>query len=206
VWKIIDESLKAEDLHGLLPFIHCSLHVAHNAFRYGLKEYGSKVDQLCLDLFYWVKQSPCKQEDFLEVLQEMELEEKYFIRHVQSQWLTLGPVTVRVIKHYAAVCDYFSKHLLSKEHEKNDNYCRICACLKDKNTITKLKFVASLANIFPPFLKLFQTEDPGLHILHDECCSLVRRVFGRYLKADILNKKIKRLIIRRGITSFPILR
>ena len=37
VWKIIDECLKADDLHGLLPFILCSLHVAYNAFRYGLK-------------------------------------------------------------------------------------------------------------------------------------------------------------------------
>jgi len=51
VWKIIDEHLKAEDLHGL-PFIPCSLHVAHNTFRYGLKEYGSEVNQLCRDLFY----------------------------------------------------------------------------------------------------------------------------------------------------------
>ena len=140
--------MKAEDLHGLLPFIPGTIHVAHNAFHFGLKEYGSEVDQLCLDLLYWFTQSPCKQEDFLEVLQEMELEEKYFIRHVRSQWLTLGPATERVIRHYAAVCDYFLKQLLSKEHEKNDNYRRICACLKDKNTITKLKFVASLANIF----------------------------------------------------------
>jgi len=146
------------------------------------------VDQLFLDLFYWFKQSPCKRKDFLEVLQEMELEEKYFIRHVQSWWLTLGPATERVIRHYAAVCDYL-KHLLSKKHEKNDNYHRICACLKDKNTLTKLKFVASLANIFAPSLQLFQTEGPVVHILHDECCSLVRRVFGRNLKADMLNKK-----------------
>ena len=36
--------------------------VAHNAFRFGLKEYGSEVDQLCLDLFYFFnfKQSPSK--------------------------------------------------------------------------------------------------------------------------------------------------
>jgi len=37
VWKIIDECLKADDLHGLLPFILCSLHVAYNAFRCELK-------------------------------------------------------------------------------------------------------------------------------------------------------------------------
>jgi len=127
-------------------------------------EYGNEVDQLCLDLFYWFKQSFCKQEDFLEILQE-----KVFF--IYSWWLTLGPATEGVIRHYAAICDYFLKHLLSKEHEKNDNYCRICACLKDKNTITKLKLVASLANIF----ELFQTEGPVVHILHNECGSLVRR-------------------------------
>jgi len=46
--EFIDEHLKAEDLHGLLPFISCCLHVAHNAFRYGLKEYGSEVGYLVL--------------------------------------------------------------------------------------------------------------------------------------------------------------
>jgi len=64
VWKIIDEHLKVGDLHGLLPFILCSLHVACNAFRYGFKEYGSEVDQLCLDLFYWFKQSLYKRKSF----------------------------------------------------------------------------------------------------------------------------------------------
>ena len=72
MWKIIDECLKADDLHGLLPFILCSLYLAYKAFRYGFKEYGSEVDQLCLDLFYWFKR-------FLEVLQEMELAEKYSV-------------------------------------------------------------------------------------------------------------------------------
>jgi len=61
VWKIIDEHLKVEDLHGLLPFIPCSLLVIHNTFRYVLKEYENEVDQLCLDSFYWFKQSSCKQ-------------------------------------------------------------------------------------------------------------------------------------------------
>jgi len=32
VWKICDERLKAEDLHGILPFIPCSLRVAHNHY------------------------------------------------------------------------------------------------------------------------------------------------------------------------------
>ena len=114
VWKITDERLKAEDLHGLLPFITCSLHVAHNAFRYGVKEYGSEVDQLCLDLFYWFKQSPRKREDFLEVLQEMELRGKYLIQYVQSLWLPLGCATERVIRHYAAVCFYWFKQSPSK--------------------------------------------------------------------------------------------
>ena len=75
--------------------------------------------------------------------------------------------------------------------------------MKDKNTITKLKFVASLANIFEPFLKLFQTEGPVVHILHSECGSLVRRVFGRYLKADMLNKKIKEVDYKKGDNQIP---
>jgi len=129
--------------------------------------------------------------------------EKYFIRHVQSLSLTLGPATERVIKDYAAICDYFLKHLLPKKHEKNDNYRRICACLKDKNTITKLKFVASLANIFEPFLKLFQTEGPIVYILHDECCSLVRRVFVRYLKEDMLDKRIKEVDYKKRDNQLP---
>ena len=61
-------------MSSLLPFLPCSVQVAYNRFRYGLKEYGMDVDQICLDLFYWFKQSPCKREYFVAVLNDLNLE------------------------------------------------------------------------------------------------------------------------------------
>ena len=190
IWRLMNDHLKADGLPGLLPFIPCSLHVAHNGFRYGLKEYGSEVDQLCLDLFYWFKISPCKREDFLGVLNDLDLEERFFIRHVQSRWLTLGPATERVLANYTAITEYFLKHISGKEFEKNDKYRRICTSLKDKYMPVKLKFVSSLAKVFDPFLHILQSEGPVVHILYDQCCQLIRSVFIRFLKDEMCTKEI----------------
>jgi len=171
----VNEQLKTDGLPDLSPFLPCSLHVAHNGFRYGLKEYGMDVDQLCLDLFYWFKESPCKREDFVAVLNGLNLEERFFIRRVHSRWLTLGPGIERVIANYKATTEYFLKHITAKEYEKG-KYRRICAGLKDK--YMPAKFVSSLAKIFEPFLHILHSEGPVVHILYDQGCQLIRSVFS----------------------------
>lgn len=91
IWTTINTALVDEGLPGLMPFIPCTIHVVHNAFRAGINAYGEASEELALDLFYWLKSSPCCREDYGNVLQELGLADELFIRHVQSRWLTLIP-------------------------------------------------------------------------------------------------------------------
>ena len=55
---------------------------------------------------------------------------------------------------------------------------------------TKLKFVSSLVKVFESFLHILQSEGPVVHILYDKCCQLIRIVFSRFLKDEMLTRNI----------------
>ena len=119
------------------------LHVAHNAFRAGLNIYGQDAEELALDLFLWIKSSPCRREDFTNVLTDLDLDEYLFIRHVQSRWLTLAPALERIVKNWDAVKRYFLQDLprlakddgSSKTSESNERYKRTCRKLRGSNVL-----------------------------------------------------------------------
>ena len=65
IWGLVNGHAKASGLHGVLPFIPCNLHIVHNALRQGLNVFGEQAEQFVLDLFLFLKASPCRREDFL---------------------------------------------------------------------------------------------------------------------------------------------
>ena len=62
----------------------CQLHVVHNSFRKGVEGYGSDVENLCIDIYYFFKLSPPRREDYADVQQKLNLDEFIFLWHVQS--------------------------------------------------------------------------------------------------------------------------
>ena len=40
----------------------CLIHVCHNSFRKGLAQFGQNAEELCLNLYYFFKKSPCRNE------------------------------------------------------------------------------------------------------------------------------------------------
>ena len=195
IWSNINEELKVQGLPGLLPFIPCNMHVVHNSFREGLKLYGQSSEQLAIDLFYFFKRSPCKREDFLDVEQELGFDEELFIRHVQCRWLTLIPALKRIVKNFEPLSEYFLKELPKtaaqnktvKLLEKNESYSRICRLLKAPAILIQMNFLISLEPLYDRFLKLFQREDPLIHILYSEMKDLMRGFMLRFLKSSIVS-------------------
>ena len=64
----------------------CQLHMVHNSFRKGVEGYGSDVENLCIDTYYFFKLLPPRREDCADVQQKPNLDEFVFLQHVQSQW------------------------------------------------------------------------------------------------------------------------
>ena len=94
----LDSKLKESYLHpGLFPFNPCNLHKCCNAFHKGITIYGKDSENLTFELHAWFKISPCKREDFLQVVFQLQSIEYFsknkalFHHHVETRWLTLVP-------------------------------------------------------------------------------------------------------------------
>ena len=99
------------EFHGLMPFNPCYLHVVHNAFKEGLSAYGSQAEELAIDIIYYFRPFPCRQDDFAKVQEDVGFTEQMFIRHIQCRWLTLIPAVSRVYNSYDALVQYFLNEL-----------------------------------------------------------------------------------------------
>ena len=89
-----------------MPFIPCYLQVVHNAFKEGLSAYGSQAEELAIDIVYYFRHFPCRQDDFAKVQEEVG-----FTEHIQCRWLTLIPAVSRVYNNYDALVQYFLNEL-----------------------------------------------------------------------------------------------
>ena len=70
---------------------------------------------------------------------------------------------------------YFLTVLLEKQSSSacNARYIRIRRQLESKDLVAQIHFLVSVADIFNPFLKFFQTEEPLVHLLYDELGTLL---------------------------------
>ena len=197
IWNTVNKVLVDEGLPGLMPFIPYNIHVVHNAFRAGINTYGEASEELALDLFYWLKSSPSRQEDYVRVLSDLGLDDELFIRHVQCRWLTLLPALDRIVKSWEAVKKYFLEELPKQATEertikslgKNERYNRICRKLQDKSFPAQLAFLVSVEPIFKKFLCFFQNEGPLIHLLRDQMCEPLKLVMHRFLESQAIKDR-----------------
>ena len=102
----------------------CVLHANHNAFSKGLKIGSEFVDtaELAKTVNGFFKYSVIRREDFAAELVDLEKEEKNFIRHVDTRWLTLKPALERLDEQYEAVDQYFIHTVPEKAKDGDQNY------------------------------------------------------------------------------------
>ena len=96
VYRLLNQELRKSGHYGLLPFIGCTLHIMHNAFHIGIKVMSVNIEDLVYDLHAWFKISPCKEEDFRNLNEEISIDESLFLKHVSTRWLTLSPALQRI--------------------------------------------------------------------------------------------------------------
>ena len=202
IWKRLNEHLKGLGFPGLVEFMPCNVHVVHNGFKHALSEYGQHAEQLALDLFYWFKAHPTRKEDYFKAQTDLGFDEQLFIRHVQSRWLTLIPALMRIVDNWEPIRSYFLKELpkvASAERtlrvlEKNETYRRICKAIQEKDALIQMHFLISVKPVFDGILGTFQRQEPLIHILHNECLQLVKRLMLRFLKSEVADTNSKKLV------------
>ena len=66
IFNKLQSLIKAENaqFNGFVDLGSCILHNVHNSFGKGLKQFGKKIDRLCLDLYSLFKYSAARREDY----------------------------------------------------------------------------------------------------------------------------------------------
>ena len=115
----------------------CNSHVIHNSFLSALEEYGTKISDFIIDIYYFFNNWPTRKSAFEKIQEKNRLPKRSFLKHVSSRWLNIGPAAKRVIDQWPALVEYFlndvpenNKHLV-----KTDRYIRIKKMIE--NFITK---------------------------------------------------------------------
>lgn len=190
----LNNALSKKSLPPLLNIGTCNLHIMHNALRKGLGKLEFDIDKFALDVHQWFRASPARKEDFhslqVELLDEA-LANHVFLRHVDTRWLTLGPVCDRLIEQYEVLKQYFLKELVVRNQGNIalERYNRIVNWLKDPCTLMHLHFISYLSTLFKPYMLLLQKETPVIHILYSKLNELVRSLYLKFMKTKVVGDR-----------------
>ena len=102
------------------------------------------------------------------------------MKHIQTRWLSLDRVLVRILEQYQNLKCYFLERLPELPGFKGKNgireterYQRIIKGLKNPLTRPYMSFVINVAQQFKSFLIPFQRAEPKIQILHEKCLQLI---------------------------------
>ena len=158
------------------------LHPTHTALREGMKQLGSDIEQFLVNAHGFFKLSTSRREDVLKLREIFEENDQFFIRFVSSRWLTTGPVAERVVQHWQSLTEYILTFLpsqddkCSKDAMETLRYQQMKVFLKPANNqknLARLHFLIHLCKLNSPFLHVFQSEKPKIHVLYLECIGLI---------------------------------
>ena len=172
---------------NILDIGTCSLHPAHTAFRKGLSCLSFDVDAMLHNLHFFFKLSSARREDYAKLENLTEIIAKFMLRHIDSRWLSMKNVAVRVLQQFPNLKEYFLTFLPKskgfKPIAKTDRYQSIASALKDPLAEFYIAFSAFTANEFEAFLVPFQSDEPKIHLLYPGICKLVSGIRSKFIKS-----------------------
>ncbi len=158
----------------------------HVCYFKGTTETNWHVENFCMDIWSWFQKSPARQEDFENIVDELnDAIEKSMLYFSSTRWVLLGKVidrglvsnkTPRIspsnvslyLEQYHALREHFLVYLPSKQQQKiqkNSRHGDIKGVLMSNISKIRLNFILFLCqSIFDRFLTWFQKEEPYLFI------------------------------------------
>lgn len=183
VMKSVRNKLQKDMPSSLVDINNCNLHKVHNAFAKGLDAFGSDVEEVVRNVYYYFK-SAVRAEALGECQEALGIASHVFLRHVSNRWLTLQDSLCRVLEQFEALKSYFHKASMTKQRVDTQNlHSKLAAAFSKKDLYAKVLFLKNCAELFSRFQTLFQKQEPLLHILHAELLSLVQRILSRCLRS-----------------------
>ena len=195
--RILKEKVNKMPNAKVVDYGSCVLHVGHNAFSKGLKVGANLVNTALLakSVYGFFKYSTIRREDFAAELIDLEKEEKNFIRHVDSRWLSLKPSLERVDEQFEAIENYFLKTVNEKadagdknykDAQKTEYYGMAVGQLRRPECRFMIKQVIYICEKFGPFMHKMQSSGPQIGFLYADCSRLLLDVLSCFLESSVL--------------------
>jgi hypothetical protein len=163
----------------LLDLGSCGLHVIHGAFQSGHKAAGWTVNELLRSMYGLFKDSPARRADYISETGSTSFPKKF----CQVRWVENSETANRAIEIFPHVRKYVEE---AKKLPNNTTCNNIRSACADPLAVAKLSFFASIASLFEPFLKKYQTDQPMMPFLHDDMAQLLRTLLQRFIKQSVM--------------------
>lgn len=177
-------------VHTINPsayFMGCPCHIAHNTANTAADAFGSAtsfdVEELVVDMFYWFDKSTKRKSMLVEYCCFCDVRYRKIVKHVSTRWLSLEAAVERVLKVYDGLRSYFLSESCSQAR-----FQRLQCLFGVPITEVFLLFYQSALPVFNHFNLFLQREDPCIHLVHDHCESLLRKILGRFVKAEAIRE------------------
>lgn len=129
---------------NLIDVGSCNLHIVHDAFGKSLEAYGSNIESLLIDIYYYFKQSAVRSEDLNDMQAKLGFTEHIFLRHVENRWLTINSSINRVIEQFDVLYKYFS----TQSHVQSARAKKIAVFFSEQSLLSELLFLRNASAAF----------------------------------------------------------
>ncbi len=184
----VRDSIKTRVLqqNSAIFFNGCPCHIIHNAARKSSDEFCRSctfdVEELCIDIFYWFDKSTKRKNSLQSYCTFCDQDYRAVVKHVSTRWLSLEQAVERILKQYESLKSYFRS-----EDEPQPRFKRLSDHFNNSMTEVYLLFFQNALSCFTQANQFLQKEEPLVHVLQPQLLSLLKKIFGKFIKPSVLS-------------------
>ena len=169
----------------------CVCHLIHKAAEKGASCLPISVDQLLIDVYYYLDKSSKRQAAFKDMQILHEVNENKILKHVNTRWLSIKRCLPRILDNWEPLLSFFkNQEKVTKDASKE----RVTRLRKIFSSPTNRLICLFLTDALQPFDEInteLQSDAPKIHLVRRRLEKLLRSLLIRFVKPSaMINKSL----------------
>ncbi|XP_077085755.1 uncharacterized protein LOC143737776 isoform X2 [Siphateles boraxobius] len=159
----------------------CGLHTLHNAVKSGFSVW--QVEKLLRSMHTLFHNVPARREDYTAMTKST----VFPLSFCGHRWLENQPVIERALEVWPSLTQYMDA--VRRKQLPNPgtaSFDTVQEAMNDTLIVAKLHFSLTVARLFSPFLKRYQTDELVMPFLSNDLAELIKSLLRRFIKRDVL--------------------
>ena len=185
--KLLQERAESDpDLPMLINLGSCGIHVVHGGFKSGVEATGWKLDSLLRSMFYLLRDSPARRDDFTTVTGST----LFPLKFCGTRWLEDVPVAERALQIWNHISKYAMTTAAGPKSKvpKIQSFNNVMQHIQNALTPAKLHFFICIVKILTPFLQKYQIDKPMAPFPREELLGLLKTIMAIFIKKSVLDQ------------------